>query len=308
LMAPFSGRGGWDAFYGVEGQSRTEAAGNPGSNLEPVLPNYFHTLGIPILRGRGFTLDDRTGAPPVVAVSQAFARRAWPGQDPIGKRIKFGGPDGPRPWLMVVGVVGEVRYRDLLVPPPTLYVPLLQTDHQPGWLLVRPHAGMPVSRRAIQATAIELAPASLALSVTPLPQLLAQPLSQPRFLSSLVAVFAALALALAAVGLYGAMSSIVASRTREMGVRMSLGADHGRIRRLVMGNATVIAVNGMALGLALAGVTTRWLRALLYEVSPLDILILLAASLAILAVTVAASYVPARRATKVDPIAALRAE
>jgi ABC-type antimicrobial peptide transport system permease subunit len=124
----------------------------------------------------------------------------------------------------------------------------------------------------------------------------------------LVAVFAALALALAAVGLYGAMSAIIASRTREMGIRMALGADHDRIRRLVMGNATVISVNGMVLGLVLAALTTRWLRSLLYGVGALDVAVLVAAAVAILGITAAASYIPARRATKVDPIAALRAE
>jgi len=308
LMAPFSGRGGWDAFYSLEGQGRGETAANPGSNLEPVMPNYFRTLGIPILQGRGFTLSDRRGAPPVVAVSQAFARRAWPGQDAIGKRIKFGSVDRAGPWHSVVGVVGEVRYRDLLAPPPTLYLPLFQTDHQPRWLLLRTGSGAPITLTAIQSAAADVAPSSLVLSVTPVAELLAEPLTRPRFLSSLVAVLASLALVLAAIGLYGVMSSIVASRTREMGIRMSLGAAHGRIRRLVMRQAAAIAVTGIVLGLALAAATTGWLRALLYGVSPLDVGTLTVAVLAILVVAAAASYVPARRATKVDPMVALRAE
>jgi putative ABC transport system permease protein len=308
LVAPLSGRGGWDAFYTVEGQSRAEAAANPGSNLEAVMPNYFSTLGIPILRGRGFTLDDRRRTPPVIAVSRAFAQRAWPGQDPIGKRIKFGSPDGPGPWQRVIAVVGDVRYRDLLAPPPTLYLPLMQTDHQPRWLLVRTRGEEPVSHRALQSAAAEVAPGSMVLSITPLTQLMNGALARPRFLSSLVLVFAALALGLAAVGLYGVMSSIIASRSREIGIRIALGADYGRIRRLVVRQASGISICGIALGLVLALVTTRWLRALLYEVGTLDPLTLLAVTLAILLIAAGASYIPARRATMVDPASALRAE
>ncbi|MBA3555762.1 MAG: ABC transporter permease, partial [Gemmatimonadales bacterium] len=308
LMAPFSGRGGWDAFHSIEGQGPTEAAANPASNLEPVMPNYFRTLGIPILRGRGFALSDGGDAPPVVVVSQTLARRAWPGQDPLGKRLKLGSAEGPEPWRTVIGVAGEVRYRDLLAPPPTLYLPLLQTEHVIRWLLVRPSAEIPVSRRVIQAAAHELAPGALVLSVTPVAELLAEPLARPRFLSSLVAVFAAVALLLAAVGLYGVMSSIIASRTREMGIRMALGAGRGRIRGLVMRRAIAIAAAGIALGITLAGVTTRWLRALLYGVHPADGATLAVAMLAILALAAAASYLPARRATQVDPTVALRAE
>lgn len=308
LMAPFSGRGGWDAFYSIDGQGPSEAAANPASNLEPVMPNYFRTLGIPILRGRGITLGDREGGPPVVVVSQALARRAWPGQNPLGKRLKLGSADGPGPWQTVVGVVGEVRYRDLLAPPPTLYVPWLQTDHVARWLLIRTRSGVPVTRGQIQSAATELAPNALVLSVTAVAELLAQPLARPRFLSSLVAVFAALALLLAAVGLYGVMSSITASRTREMGIRMALGAGRGRIRRLVLRQGVAIAATGIALGLALAGMTTRWLRTLLYGVDPVDVATLVVAVLAILTITVGASYLPARRATKVDPTVALRAD
>lgn len=308
LMAPFSGRGGWDAFYTVEGQGPAEAAANPGSNFEPVMPNYFRTLAIPILRGRGFSLDDRQGALPIVVVSQAFARRAWPGRDPLGKRIKFGSADGPGQWQTVVGVAGDVRYRDLLTPPPTLYVPLLQTEQEARWLLIRTRPGVPVARRAIQTLATELAPASLVLSVTPVSQLLAQPLARPKFLSSLVAAFASLALLLAGVGLYGVMTSITAARTRELGIRMALGAGRGRIRRLVMRQGAMIAVLGLGLGFALAGVTTRWLRALLYDVNALDIATLVIAALSVLSIMAAASYLPAHRATKVDPTIALRSD
>jgi ABC-type antimicrobial peptide transport system permease subunit len=208
----------------------------------------------------------------------------------------------------VVGVVGELRYRDLLTPPPTLYLPLLQTDHQPRWLLVRTGSEATVSRMAAQAAATEVAPASLVLSVTPVAQLLAEPLARPRFLGSLVPVLAGLALALAGVGLYGVMSSIVASRTREMGIRISLGASHGRVRRLVMRQAIAIGAAGATLGLALAGLTPGWLRSLLYGVSPFDAVTLILAVLAILVITAAASYLPARRATRVDPMTALRAE
>ncbi len=308
LMAPFSGRGGWDAFFTAEGQGADEAAVNPGLNLEAVHPGYFATMQLPLLRGRALDERDRRGGDAVVVVSEEMTRRMWPGENAIGKRLKFGSADATTPWHTVVGVAADARYRDLLAPPPTIYLPLAQTEHQPRWLILRTRSPAVDVRRAVERALAEVAPGSIVLSATPLRELLAGPLARPRFVTALLVGFATLALALAAIGLYGTVASMVARRRREIAVRMALGSSPGGIRRLVIMRGLAIAGTGLAAGVLLAAMVTRWLRGMLFGVGPLDVPVLLTMAGVLVGIAALACYFPSGRAAAVPPANALRAE
>ena len=308
VAAPFSGSHGWDGRPALEGQSPEQAADNPMLNMEVVAPNYFATLGVRVLKGRGFTEADREGAPRVVILSQSAARRYWPGEDPIGKRLLFG--DKFELKAAVVGVVPDTRYRDLRVARPSIYFPLRQPffPFVPLSLAIRtsgpPAALVPAIQRAISETDPGLALASAA----PFETLLARPLAQPRLNTVLLAVFACAAVTLAAVGLFGVMTTMVRQRTRELGVRMALGATARDLRRMVIGRGLAIAAAGSALGLAGALLANRPLAAVLYEVSPTDGATLAAVTVLLLGVGALASLIPAEASTRVDAVIALRAE
>ena len=312
VAAPFSGTHGWDGRLAAEGQTPEEAGRNPVLNMEVVTPNYFATLGTPVLRGRGFTDADRAGAPPVVVISQSTARHFWPGADPVGKRLTMGGGSDQRA-LTVAGVVPDTRYRDLREARPSIYFPLRQSffPFVPTTLIVRAAADAaadadvaPALRRAIE----EAAPGVAMASALPFERLLERPLAQPRLNAMLLAAFAGAAVALAAVGLFGVMAMTVRQRTRELGVRMALGATAGDVGRLVLRRGMALAVAGVSLGLAGALAANRLLAALLFEVGPGDAPTLVAVALALLGVAALASAVPARSSARIEPAVALRAE
>jgi putative ABC transport system permease protein len=306
---PFAGMGGWDAPFTGEGQASEAQGSNPILNFELAGADHFATLGIPIVRGRAFTEQDREGAAPVAIVSETVAGRTWPGEDPIGRRIKLGGPDSPMEWHTVVGVVREIRYRELVEPRPSLYLPVRQFGGPvPLRLAVRtevePASVIPALRAALYEVDEEL----LLVDAAPMRQLLAAPLARPRFSAALLGAFAALALVLAAVGIYGVMAAYVRQRSHEIGVRMALGAAAGDVRRLVLGQGLALSVAGAAVGTVAALAGTRALAAVLFGVSPTDPLTFAAVASILLAVALAASYLPARRATRIDPIVTLRSE
>jgi putative ABC transport system permease protein len=307
VAVPFSGSAAWDGRPAAEGQSSEEAAANPMLNMDVVTPDYFSTLGIPVLRGRGFTDADRTGAPPVVVLSQSAARHYWPDGNPIGKRLRRG---GSQPMATVVGIVPDTRYRDLREARPSIYFPLGQSTFPfaPLALAIRtsgpPAQLVPTIRRVISETEPGVALASAA----PFETYLEGPLAQPRMNALLLAVFAGAAVVLAAVGLFGAMATMVRQRTRELGVRMALGATAGDLRRMVMRHGLTIAGVGSVLGLVGALLANRLLAALLYEVTPTDPATLTTVAVLLLATALGACHLPARQAMRVDPVVALRHE
>jgi putative ABC transport system permease protein len=306
---PFSGKGGWDAPYTGEGQGTEAREANPVLNLELAGAGYFAMLGVPIVRGRAFTDRDREDAAPVAIVSEAVARRTWPGEDPLGKRIKLGGPDSPMPWHTVVGVAAETRWRELVEPRPSIYFPIRQFGGPVPMSLglrteVDPASVIPALRGALR----EVDPQLHLVDAAPLTRLLDAPLAGPRFSAALLAVLAALALTLAAVGIYGVMAAWVRQRQHEVGVRMALGAAAGDIRRLVLGQGLMLAVAGAGVGLLAALAGTRLLSALLFGVSPTDPLTFAGVASLLLVVALAACYLPTRRATRVDPMVTLRVE
>jgi predicted permease len=308
VAVPFAGSAAWDGRPASEGQSPEEVAANPMLNMDVVVPDYFTTLGIPVLRGRGFTDADREDAPAVVVVSLSAARHYWPGRDPIGKRLRMGAE--LEQTLTVIGVVPDTRYRDLREARPSVYFPLRQSffPFAPMALAIRtsgpPDEQVPAIRRVISETAPGVALTSAASFET----FLDGPLAQPRLNALLLAVFAGAAVVLAAVGLFGAMATMVRQRTRELGVRMALGANAGDLRRMVMGRGLTIAPIGSALGLVGALLANRLLRGLLYNVTPTDLATLVAVTAFLIVVSALASLIPARATTRIDPVVALRAE
>jgi len=310
LVPPFSGRNGWDAFFNAEGQTARDAAANPALDFQPVLPSYFSTMGIPIRRGRGIAATDREGTAPVAVVSRSFAERAWPRQDPIGKRFKFGHADAPSPWTSVVGVVDDVRYRELTYPRPVVYVAWAQqTDKPPlSFVVARGAAGHALAARDVDRLVRELEPRVLVTSVATMRQRLTTSLARPRFDAMVLGVFAAVAFVLAAVGVYGVIAALVRQRTPEIGIRLALGAQPGEVRWMVMRSGLGLAGAGVVAGLAASLAATRVLGAELYGVHPADPLTMSAASLALLVAAALACGVPARAASRVDPLTALKAE
>jgi predicted permease len=308
VAVPFSGVGGWDGSLAAEGQTREEAAANPMLNIELVGPGYFAALGMPVIEGRAFTTADRELAPSVIVVSRSTARYYWPGQDPIGKRLRLG--SSLEQASTVVGVVPDTRYRDLRSARPSVYYALRQSffPFAPTDLVIRtngpPSELVPAIRRAVEAAS----PGVVLANVAPFDVFLDAPLAQPRLNAVLLGMFALAAVALAAVGLFGVMATMVRQRARELGVRMALGATATDLRRMVLGRGLAIAVAGTAIGLLGAVLANRLLAGMLYEISPTDGVTLVLVSGLLLIVATLASLIPARAGTRIDPVLALRAE
>jgi putative ABC transport system permease protein len=308
---PFNLTGGIDIPYSAEGQDRRAAAANPLLSYIPAQPTYFRTIGLPIQRGRGFFIQDRDSSPLVVIVSGTVARRTWPGSDPIGKRLKLGPPEVPDPWRTVVGVAADTRYRDLVKGAASIYVPDLQPP-SPMFgatiLAIRSRSTVDNLVPEVRAALKEVDPDVALLSAASMNDLVADQLVRPRFNAALLDVLATLALALAVTGLYGVMGTHVTQRTREIGIRMALGADATSVASHVILQGMQLALAGCAAGVGAALIGTRVLASLLFGVSPLDPSTLVLATLLLILAALVASYVPARRATRVDPMVALRYE
>jgi len=275
-----------------------------------VAAGYFDTLGIPILRGRAFEAQDRLGAPRVVVVNETFARRYWPGRDPIGQSVWLGcDVKKPRTVAEVAGVARDAKYASLNEPPlPFVYRPLAQ-DWAGFVTLIVHTGGRPEKFTApLRAALAGIDPNLRVYEMQTLEQYASGSLWQVRWQAVLLAVFGGLAMALAAVGLYGVVAYTVAQQTRELGIRMAIGAQRGDVLWMVLRRGLQLTAVGIATGLPLSAAATRLLGGLLYGMSPLDPVSFAAASLAWTAVAMLASYVPARRAMKVDPVVALRWE
>ena len=306
LIPPFLGPNVWTWHPELWEQSPAEADRNPLVPVEMGGADYFRTLGIPIVRGRGFLESDRREAPQVLVVSEAAARRLWPGENPIGKRLRYGVLDSTQ-WRTVVGVASDIRYRSLRDATPTIFLPWRQSITQ-GMFAVRITGDRDAVFAAIRRAVHEVDPDADLWHPQTMADYLAGPMAQPRTSAILLSGFALVALLLAAIGLYGVLASSVGERTRELGIRSALGATPGRLRREVLGEALAVCGAGVVVGVAGALAASRLLTALLYDVSPSDRVALLGACAVLLAVAVVAAYLPARRATRIDPARSLRAE
>jgi putative ABC transport system permease protein len=284
----------------------------PVTTLHIIDREYFRTLGIPLLSGREFTLqDDAAGATPAVIISARLAKQVFPGEDPIGRRIKPGisSGDSGEPMRLVVGVVGDVKAEGLAAPSiPESYVPYAQLPFTAMSVVVRTDVA-PVNIVPTLTSEVQSLDNGLPLlHLKTLDEYVDGSIVGTRFETFLVGTFGALAFLLTAVGLYGVISYTVAQRTREMGIRLALGADRAAILGMIVKNGTLLACAGALLGLAAAFLLTRLMASLLFGVGPTDPLTFLCAPVGLIAVAILASYIPARRAAKVDPMVALRYE
>src|SRR5438552_966057 len=281
---------------------RVEEPGLPSAWISAVSPDYFRTLAIPLRRGQAF---DRSGASAGVMIDEAAARSYFPGQDPIGKQITFYG----HRTRTIIGIVGDVRQQNLHDPPPPhIYEFLGDSPAEYLKLLVRT-SGVPAQLvGALRQTIRSLDPNVPIDRAAPFAAWLGDPLAVQRLYTLLLASFAALALALAATGVYGIAAYAVTRRTREIGIRVTVGAGRAAVLRLLVGHGLALTLTGIALGVAGALATTQLLRAYLFEIGPRDPIVLASVGLLVVATALVASYLPARRATKVDPMVALRYE
>jgi predicted permease len=277
-----------------------------------VAPEYFSTMRIPIRRGRGFGPEDRAGAPAVAVVSATFASELWPNQDPIGKQFPFRGPrESARP-VTVIGVVDELRSASLEQPNPrpTLYLSSVQEDGQPEmWVVMRSSRGAPLALIGALKDAVKLTdPEQPIGDLVSLEQLIGRQTAARRFSTTLLGIFALLAVGLALVGIYGVTSYAVAQRQRELGIRLALGAGPKDVMRLLVGESLMRVVIGVVLGLVIALVASRALVSMLYGVQRWDPLTFAGTALLLGAVSILATWLPARKATRVDPMVTLRTE
>jgi len=294
----------------VEGAPFVPLADRPYAGVRVVTPDYFQTMSIPNLKGRSFTEQDRENTPSVIIINEALASRYWPNQDPIGKRLGFLEEDsGKQVWREIVGVVGNVRHKALEIEVmPEAYFPYKQSPANFMSLVVRT-ASDPVSMvPAIRSQVLSVDKDQPVSDVMTMEQRVAKSVASRRFVMLLLGSFSVLALGLAAVGIYGVMAYLVIQRTQEIGVRMALGAQKRDVLRLVVGKGMALAVIGAAIGLVASLVLTRLMRSLLFEVTPTDWFTFVIVSVVLLTVALLACYMPARRATKVDPLVALRYE
>jgi putative ABC transport system permease protein len=298
----------WTLGFTVEGGPATREAERPSAVYRVALPDYFRTMGAALLKGREFTERDDADAPGVVIVNEALARRQWPGEEALGKRITVNG-EGSKP-REVVGVVRDLKQGDWASEPkPEMYLPHLQAASPRSMtLVIRAAPGAaelgPEVRREVWAIDGDL-PVS---NVEGMDEVVSEALAQQRFNTLLIGLFAATALLLASVGVYGVMSHAVAQRTHEIGVRLALGARGRDVLGMIIRQGLGLTLAGLAVGLAGALALMRVLKSLLYEVSATDPLVFGGVAAALTLSALLACYLPARRATKVDPLVALRHE
>lgn len=299
------GRSGPDNQFRSEGGGFT--ADDNSINTNTVGPNYFETMGIGLLRGRLFESQDTEDKPRVVIVNEAFERRHLGGEDAMGKRLSMRGPQGP--WHEVIGVVRDSKYVTLGETPTPMAYLTLQQNHETGVSLLVRTAGDPFSVAAAVRQEVQSLEKNLPITaIRPMNELVGASLYAARMGAILVGVFGALALLLAAVGLYGVMSFSVSRRTREFGIRVALGAQSSDVFRLVLRDGVLLVVAGIALGLGAAAMVTQFLTSFLYGIGAVDTLTFTSIPVILIFVALAACYVPARRAMRTDPIVALRNE
>jgi putative ABC transport system permease protein len=292
-------------YFGIEGRPPQPAGQGFNANVNLTTPGYFQTMNIPLIQGRDFDQRDVMKAPEVVIINQDMVRRYWPDEDPIGKRLAVG--NGP--WRTVVGVVGDVKQAGLDIETrPEMFWPYYQLPLSFSTFVVRtsgdPEAMTSGVRRAMQ----DIDEALPLYDIKPVNEVISESVAPRRFNMLLLSIFAGLALVLAAVGLYGVISYSVSQRTHEIGIRMALGASHKSVLRLVVGQGMILALIGVGIGVIASFFLTKFMATLLFGVSATDPLTFVGISVLLTGVSIVASFIPARRAMKVDPMVALRYE
>jgi len=293
-------------FVEIDAPRSQQAGLRPVMHQFQISPGYFETMGVPIVRGRGFTAVDRAGAESVAIISEAAMRRFWPEGDPVGQRLRLG-PNAP--WMTIVGVAGDVLNRRLTEPPqPILYQPIEQSSDLAAALVVRTRASVTGLGEAIAAAIASVDPGVPVHAVRTMEDLIEAAVAQRRFLMRMLMVFGATATALALLGIYGVMAYSVARRTREIGIRLAIGARRADVAGLVLRRSLALTAAGIAAGLAASLVLARLVQSQLFGVEPFDPLTMAAVLALMVLVAAAAAWLPARRAARVDPASVLRAQ
>jgi putative ABC transport system permease protein len=301
-------QGDADTFE-IEGKPLAPGTLNPIISEPTVTPDFFRALGVPLIKGRYFTTHDTRDSRPVAIVSDGFVRRFFPNQEALGQRIKQSGPGYGDNWMEIVGIVGNVKYLGLTVDTdPALYIPFAQSYGPQMFLVVRSSGDAAPLAEALRKSIQTIDPGATLAAIATMEQALDLSVSQPRFDTMLLSLFAGVAVLLAAVGIYGLIAYSVAQRTHEIGVRMALGAAQTDVVRIVMRQSTSLAAIGIMLGLGGALVLTSLLKTMLFGVGAADAITFLAAPVGIMLVVLLATLVPARRATRISPVIALRYE
>jgi putative ABC transport system permease protein len=304
---PLGGANSSDAYL-VEGEPEPGPGDENDGRYRVATPDYFRTMGISIVRGRGFTDQDKAGAPPVVIVNEAFVRKHWPGADPIGRRIRFYGPLERAPWLQVVGVVADVKHELNLAVTPEYYLPHAQ-DSWNAMVLVAKTSVEPGSLAgALRQQVWSIDKDQPVFDIKTMQEVRSTSVAVYSFSSVMLGIFAFVALLLASIGIYGVMAFAVTQRTQEIGIRIALGARSVDVLKLVVKHGMKLALLGMVIGLAGSWAMTRFIGKLLVGVEATDLLTFSVVSVCLLVAAFVACYLPARRATKVDPLVALRYE
>jgi putative ABC transport system permease protein len=293
------------AGFTVEGQPLPPPGQEPRAGYQVVTPEYFQTMGIPLVAGRDFRPSDTRESPAVVIVNETFARRQWPGMDALGRRLRIG--RGSAGWMTVVGIVGDIRHLGPATPPrPEFYQPHSQNSFSFMAFVVRTAVSPETLVPSVRSTVMSLDPSQPISGVNTMEQHVETSLARPRLLSTLVSAFGALALLLAIVGIYGVMAYAVAQRTREIAIRSALGAPARAVLRMVLVKAMWLAAAGLAAGLILTRVASRALAGMLFQVTPTDTATYIAVAILLAAVALAAAAVPAVRATRIEGALVLR--
>ncbi|HSL84352.1 MAG TPA: ADOP family duplicated permease, partial [Thermoanaerobaculia bacterium] len=305
---PLRGQAGSERIFNVEDRPELAAGESlPFANFQVVTPGYFRTLGVPVLEGRAFEEQDDATGRPVAIVNRKLAEQIWPGERAVGKRIRFGTTADQQPWMTVVGVAGDVRHRgldqELML---DLYVPLRQYPVRSMTLVMRTAFQPDDVAPAIREAVLRLDPELPIYDVMSMDQVVSESLWLQRFSAYLLLVLGGVALVLAAVGLYGVVAYFVTERVHEIGIRMSLGASRSTVIRLVLRQSLILVLAGVVLGLPLAALLNRGLASVLYGVGALELVPIVGISVLLVVVAVVAAFLPARRATRVDPAVSLR--
>lgn len=303
------GGNNWGRSLTVEGRPVLPVGEAPAINHCVISSSYFSAMGITILKGRDFDERDAREAPKVTIIDERLAGEYWPDEDPIGKRIRFGPPEDNEPWQTIVGVVGEVKHQRLEASTrESVYLPFAQIPIGGSSLAIRTSGRPEALIAAVRAQVKELDPDLPLIRVMPMAEVVARSVWQPRLYTALFGVFAVVALILATVGIYGVMSYAVTLRTREIGLRMALGAQRQDVLKLVVGQGILLAAIGVGVGLVAAMAMTRLMSSLLFGVTATDPITFAAVSVLLTGVALGACFIPSLRAAKVDPMAALRYE
>ncbi|HVG31967.1 MAG TPA: ABC transporter permease [Pyrinomonadaceae bacterium] len=305
---PLSGSNGTTSFV-VEGGPMLALADRPEVGERSVTPAYFQTMRIPVLKGRAFTEQDRENTPRVMIVNEALARRYWPNEEVLGKRLGFEDDASKQTWWEIVGVVGNVKHERLdMEAKPEIFFPYEQSPRNFMSLVVRTTSDPSMMITGVRDQVLAIDKDQPVFDIKTMDQRLSKAVAQSRFIMLLLGLFSALALILAAVGIYGVMAYVVSQRTHEIGIRMALGAQSRDVLRMVVRQGMTLTFIGVAIGLVAAFALTRLMSSLLYGVTATDPLTFITVALVLSIVALLAIFIPARRATRVDPMEALRYE